>query len=167
MNPRQPHPRAHSRRGRDEPRPRAKGSADAAEDAVSWAAQLAGDRWVLILTNQLDSGPRTFSELASTGAAPNILTERLRRMTAAGLIVATPYSLRPLRLRYQLTGPGHELAHVVRTLRAWGARHSGAEPLPTHAVCGTPLEPTLWCPTCAQAVGLSGSPDDDDELYRL
>lgn len=138
----------------------------AVDRATAWAAELAGDRWVMVITSVLADGPRTFSELEATGAAPNILTARLRRMAAAGLVVAAPYSLRPRRLRYELTQPGHELAHVVQTLRAWGARHSSAAPLPTHNACGTPLEPTLWCPTCAEPVKPAAS-SDDSELYVL
>jgi hypothetical protein len=30
----------------------------------------------------------------------------------------------------------------------WGARHSGAEGA-RHEVCGTPMEPRWYCPTCA------------------
>jgi hypothetical protein len=33
-------------------------------------------------------------------------------------------------------------------LGAWGARHSEVEAA-HHEVCGTPMEPRWYCPTCA------------------
>ncbi len=152
------------------------------DDSLATAAHLAGDRWVLILTGLLAGGPRTFSELQVAGAAPNILTERLRRMTAAGLLHASPYSRRPPRMRYELTGYGRELAQLVEGLRSWGARRVGGPALVAHSACGTPLEIALWCRTCGVAVvpgasssraatptnDLAGhSETGDTELYTL
>ena len=113
-----------------------------------------GDRWSLLIVEALLDGPRRFNELADdvTGIAPNILTDRLRRLDRAAVIRATPYSERPLRHQYELTADGMELAGVLRLLATWGAREGDdAEPL-RHASCGTPMEARWYCPTCAVSV---------------
>jgi DNA-binding HxlR family transcriptional regulator len=120
------------------------------------AAALArvGDRWSLLLVEALLAGPRRFGELAQAvpGIAPNILSERLRRLEAERVIRSTPYSERPPRFVYELTDDGTELAGALRLLADWGARVApDAEPM-RHAACGTPLEAHWFCPTCARDV---------------
>lgn len=118
------------------------------------ALERVGDRWSLLLVDALLGGPRRFNELLDgvPGIAPNILTERLRRLEREGVLVGRPYSQRPVRLAYELTLDGHELAGALRLLADWGARRSEqAEPL-RHAACGTPLEARWYCPTCARPV---------------
>lgn len=122
-----------------------------------------GDRWALLVVDALLGGPRRFNELSDAvpGIAPNILTGRLRQLEHDGIILATPYSRRPLRLRYELTAAGHELDGALQLLAAWGARRGGrsAGEL-AHATCGTPLEVRLWCPTCARPADDHESEDD-------
>jgi DNA-binding HxlR family transcriptional regulator len=113
-----------------------------------------GDRWSLLLVEALLDGPRRFGELgeALPGIAPNILTDRLRRLERAGIVRSTPYQHRPTRLAYHLTADGRDLASALRMLADWGARRSSAhEPL-RHATCGTPLEARWYCPTCTSVV---------------
>jgi DNA-binding HxlR family transcriptional regulator len=118
-----------------------------------------GDRWTLLVVNALLAGPRRFNDLADelAGIAPNVLSQRLKRLEGSGLVVATPYSTRPPRVTYDLTASGRELAGVLRLLAQWGGGRTGeaVEPL-VHADCGTALEARWWCPTCRHAV------DDDD-----
>lgn len=121
-----------------------------------------GDRWSLLLVEALLEGPRRFNELRDDipGIAPNILTERLRRLAGGAVIRATAYSERPIRYAYELTGDGRELAGVLRLLASWGARGpDDPEPL-RHATCGTPVEAHWYCPTCARMV-------DGDEATAL
>ena len=118
------------------------------------ALERVGDRWSLLVVEALLSGPRRFNELAEAvgGIAPNILADRLRRLEAEGVVRATPYSERPPRFAYELSGDGAELAGALRLLADWGSRVArDAEPL-RHAACGTPLEARWYCTTCARAV---------------
>ena len=130
--------------------------------ALADALQSVGDRWTLLIVAALLEGPMRFGELQEqvTGIAPNVLTERLRRLERERLVVARPYSERPPRFVYELTPAGSELAGVLRLLASWGARGSSARG-PTHSVCGTPLEVRWWCPTCGEPVG----DEQDDELH--
>ena len=113
-----------------------------------------GDRWSLLLVEALLDGARRFNELAEAlpAIAPNILTDRLRRLERERIIVARPYQQRPPRLSYALAAEGRELASALRMLADWGARRSDvAEPL-HHEPCGTSLETRWWCPTCSVTV---------------
>ena len=65
--------------------------------------------------------------------------------------MAAPYSTRPPRMEYRLTGDGRDLASALRLLADWGSRRTGGEPL-RHDRCGTPVEARWFCPTCAVAV---------------
>lgn len=118
------------------------------------ALERVGDRWSLLVVEALLSGPRRFNELSEAvgSIAPNILTDRLRRLAAEGVVRATPYSQRPPRFVYELTDDGAELAGALRLLADWGSRVArDAEPL-RHAACGTPLEARWYCTTCARPV---------------
>jgi DNA-binding HxlR family transcriptional regulator len=135
-------------------RPIAYDAAVAAQTPLASALERVGDRWSLLLIEALLDGPRRFGELSETveGIAPNILSDRLKRLESERIVRATPYSERPPRFTYALTDEGNELAGVLRLLSDWGARGSPhAEPM-RHALCGTPVEARLWCPTCARAL---------------
>lgn len=128
-----------------------------------------GDRWTLLVVDALLDGPQRFGELSDrlTGIAPNILTRRLRRLVGDGIVVATPYSRRPLRMSYELTGPGRDLAAALAVLGSWGSRHHGGDRAELdatdaghHTTCGSALEPRLWCPTCDRLVDDADSSSD-------
>ena len=127
------------------------------------ALRRVGDRWSLLLIDALLGGARRFTQLeeALPGVAPNILTKRLRHLEAQGVVVARPYSERPPRFEYSLTAGGAELAGALRLLAHWGAEAGQTGEGPHHPVCGTPLEPRWWCPTCDEPV----DPDTDDLRY--
>ena len=120
-----------------------------------------GDRWSLLLVEALLDGPRRFNDLqqAVPGIAPNILTDRLRRLEREGVLVSRTYQDRPPRSDYALTEEGRELAGVLRLLAAWGSAGSSAGQAHEgmrHVDCGSLLEARWYCPTCARTV------DDED-----
>jgi DNA-binding HxlR family transcriptional regulator len=124
-----------------------------------------GDRWALLIVHALLAGPRRFADLQADvpGIAPNVLTQRLRHLEREGVVLARPYSERPLRVVYELTAAGQELAGAIRLLAQWGAgagRSADADPL-RHGPCGTPLEARWWCPTCGRVVDEGEGAHDD------
>ena len=129
-------------------------AAPAGPSALESALARVGDRWSLLVVDALLEGPRRFGELRDSlpGIAPNILTDRLRRLERERILVSTPYSIRPPRMEYTLTGDGRDLASALRLLADWGSRRTGGEPL-RHDRCGTAIEARWFCPTCAVAVG--------------
>ncbi|RSD07752.1 winged helix-turn-helix transcriptional regulator [Amycolatopsis eburnea] len=94
------------------------------ECPVARAADLVGDRWSLLIIRDAMDGARSFTDFQQrTGIARNILTDRLRKLTAHGLLehVEAPTGK---RRRYALTDAGKDLFPVVVTLRQWGERHA-------------------------------------------
>jgi len=127
---------------------------DQAPTPLELALERVGDRWSLLLVEALLDGPRRFNELGDSvaGIAPNILTDRLRRLEREGVVIARPYTDRPPRMEYALTAAGRDLAGALRLLADWGARRSpDSEPM-RHGLCGTPLEARWYCPTCTVVV---------------
>jgi DNA-binding HxlR family transcriptional regulator len=133
--------------------------------ALRHAVAAIGDRWTLQVVAALLDGPLRFGDLraAVPGIAPNVLTDRLRRLERDRVVVAQAYSERPPRFVYELAAGGRELAGALRLLAEWGARHVGGEDAeqPRHDACGTPLEAVWWCPTCERPV----AGDEADELH--
>lgn len=99
---------------------------------VARSLDLVGDRWSLLLIRDAMDGARSFTEFQRrTGIARNILTDRLRKLTAHGLLAQrTAPSGR--RQEYVLTDAGRALFPVILTLRQWGERHAFA-PGETHS----------------------------------
>ena len=120
-----------------------------------------GDRWSLLVVEGLLDGPQRFTDLVGgiPGIAPNILTDRLRRLEREGVLVSREYQARPVRHEYLLTEDGRELAGVLRLLSAWAAAGRGTATVAEgmrHLACGSLLEARWYCPTCAQTI------DDED-----
>lgn len=99
---------------------------------VARTLDLVGDRWSLLVVRDAMDGARSFTEFQRrTGIARNILTDRLRKLTAHGLLAQRP-APSGRRQEYVLTAAGHALFPVIVTLRQWGERHAFA-PGETHS----------------------------------
>ncbi|GAB3952130.1 winged helix-turn-helix transcriptional regulator [Streptomyces sparsus] len=124
---------------------------------VARTLDLVGDRWSLLVIRDAMDGARSFTEFQRrTGIARNILTDRLRKLTARGFI-AQRTAATGRRREYVLTDAGRDLFPVIVTLRQWGERHAFApgeihsvlvdqhgDPVPDVAPTrgdGTPLTP--------------------------
>ena len=125
------------------------------------ATDRVGDRWSLLLVEALLGGARRFGELlqAVPGIAPNILSQRLKRLEQKGVIVSRTYSQRPVRQVYELTADGQDLAGAIRLLADWGARAVPDSDGIRHAACGTQLEAHWYCPTCSEPVAEAEASD--------
>ena len=130
------------------------GVTERASSPLAEALALVGDRWTLLVVQALLGGSRRFNDLLERipGIAPNILSERLKRLERDALLVSRPYTDRPPRAAYQLTAEGMELAGTLRLLAHWGARHTLPADTTRHATCGTPIEARWYCPTCDHLV---------------
>lgn len=93
---------------------------------VSISLEMLGDRWSLLLVrDMMVRGYRTFREFqrAGEGIATNILTDRLRKLEAAGLVSTEPSKDDGRSTHYRLTEKGIALAPVLLDLLIWGAQH--------------------------------------------
>jgi DNA-binding HxlR family transcriptional regulator len=112
-------------------------------DPLQHALSVVGDRWSPAVVAALLDGPRRYGELQEQLApiAPNVLSARLRRLAQDGLLVARPYSERPLRYAYEATEAARELDGALRLLADWGERHArGFSPAPMDALPDLPGE---------------------------
>jgi DNA-binding HxlR family transcriptional regulator len=97
---------------------------------ISIALELFGDTWSLLIVRDLMfKGLHTFNEFlnAGEGIASNVLTDRLARLEAAGIIAkhADPQDAR--RYRYELTPKGVDLAPAMIEIVLWSARHTDTD----------------------------------------
>jgi len=93
---------------------------------VSVSLDLFGDRWSLLLVrDMMVRGYRTFREFqrAGEGIATNILTDRLQKLEAGGIVVREPAKEDGRSIYYRLTTKGIALAPVLLEILIWGAHH--------------------------------------------
>lgn len=89
---------------------------------VSCALDLLGDRWTLLVIRDLILGRNRFKDFISSpeGIPTNILSDRLERLLAAGIIRQVPAADGGKRMAYELTEKGLALRPVLKSLRDWG-----------------------------------------------
>jgi DNA-binding HxlR family transcriptional regulator len=126
--------------------------------AVGAALEHIGDRWTLLVLRDAFFGVRRFEEFRrSTGAAKNILSDRLGRLVDAGILRRERYSERPPRDEYRLTEKGLDLYPVLIALFQWGSRWGELDAGPAielqHRACGAVIQPQLTCPECGEPIG--------------
>ncbi|HEV8643074.1 MAG TPA: helix-turn-helix domain-containing protein [Methylomirabilota bacterium] len=125
---------------------------------VAKSLELVGERWTLLVIRDLLPGPRRFQDLQASlpGIAPNILSERIKRMEAHGLVEHRLYSDHPPRAEYALTDKGRELGLVVGALAQWGAHHVYPQAALVNEDCGHAVKLVYFCPECSRRVQGAG-----------
>jgi DNA-binding HxlR family transcriptional regulator len=121
------------------------------------ALEVVGDRWSLLVLREVFLGTHRFDAMqANTGAPRDILSARLKKLVAHGVLERRPYQEHPPRVEYHATEAGRELAPVVTALRQWGDRHlrteEGPQPAHFHHVCGSARPAAFVCPDCGEAL---------------
>lgn len=88
------------------------------------AVELIGRRWTGAIIRVLLRGPRRFNELLASipGISDRLLTERLRELEAAGIIVREVQTSAPVRVVYELTDSGRQLREPLDALGRWAER---------------------------------------------
>lgn len=91
---------------------------------------LVGDRWTLLICRELVIGDQRFTDLrnALSGIAPNLLSDRLRALQAAGLVTSVELPPPAARTVYRLTDEGLKIRPVLRALARFGIDHLEGEP---------------------------------------
>jgi DNA-binding HxlR family transcriptional regulator len=92
---------------------------------LTYAVQLMGGRWKLLILMQLNSGTQRYGELKKKIAniTERMLTLHLRELEADGLITRQVFAEVPPRVEYTLTDIGRELVPICDALHGWGTRH--------------------------------------------
>jgi DNA-binding HxlR family transcriptional regulator len=97
------------------------------------AAQLVGRRWVPQIVWVLLGGPRRYSTLreAIPDISDTLLSERLRELEGAAIVIRTVTPSTPVLIEYSLTERGRDLASVIEGLARWADRWAlDAAPVP-------------------------------------
>lgn len=90
-----------------------------------------GDRWSLLIVRDLMfAGYRSFNQFqkAGEGMATNVLTDRLAKLTEAGIITKRSDPEDGRKWLYGLTPKGIDLAPVLVELSKWGTKHERGVP---------------------------------------
>ncbi|MDW3178587.1 MAG: helix-turn-helix domain-containing protein [Acidimicrobiia bacterium] len=117
------------------------------ECPIASSLDLVGDKWTLLVLRDVLDGKRRFSEFErSPESIPtNILTERLRRLVDAELLVRVQTG-KGSRHIYEPTSRAEDLRPVLLALAAWGNEHLAE----------------TWVPP-ANYLRSSNSPDDSNQ----
>ena len=123
---------------------------------MALSLEIIGERWTLLIVRDLLAGPRKFQDLSdSLGAAPGLLSRRLKLLEARGVIARRMYTDHPPRAEYALTEAGTELRAVVRALTIWGSKHLPGERVLVHSRCDQPIEMAYRCAHCDETLALA------------
>ena len=94
------------------------------ECPIACSLDLLGDRWTLLVVRDLLDGKTRFNEFerGPEGIPTNILTDRLRRLEASGLVERRPIP-GSVRRAYGPTAMARDLRPVLLALARWGNDH--------------------------------------------
>ncbi len=85
------------------------------------AVELIGEKWAFLILRGALNGLQHFEEFqAGLGIARNILSDRLAKLVAGGILERAPDPADKRRVTYSLTAKGEGLLPVVLALRQWG-----------------------------------------------
>jgi DNA-binding HxlR family transcriptional regulator len=91
------------------------------ECPLSATLGLVGEWWTLLILHDAFDGYTRFDQFqANLGISSSLLTSRLRRLVANGLLERRQYQTNPPRHEYVLTDLGRSLRPVIVVLAAWG-----------------------------------------------
>jgi DNA-binding HxlR family transcriptional regulator len=91
---------------------------------VAMAAEILCNRWTMVLLRELIAGSTRFNDLRRglPRMSPALLSQRLKELTAAGILEMRGLPGEANRTEYHLTEAGRDLKSVVEALGIWGQR---------------------------------------------
>lgn len=93
---------------------------------IARAMAVLGERWSMLILREAMLGRTRFSDFRNElGIAPDILSNRLSALVAAGVFEVVDYQ-EPgdrRRQRYELTDAGHDVSTILVALGQWGRTH--------------------------------------------
>ncbi|MFF4211216.1 winged helix-turn-helix transcriptional regulator [Streptomyces sp. NPDC001796] len=119
---------------------------------VQRTLDLIGEKWSLLVLRDAMNGVHRFDDFRRhVGLSDAVLSDRLRKLVAAGVLDTVPYREPGQRTRheYRLTRKGWDLWPVMIALKQWGDRYTAdpeGPPLEVHhRDCGEPLQAVVVC----------------------
>ncbi|CAA9306323.1 MAG: Transcriptional regulator, HxlR family [uncultured Cytophagales bacterium] len=92
---------------------------------MTYAVQLIGGRWKLLIMAGLHKRPLRYGELKRniSQISERMLTLQLRELEEDGILKRTVFAEVPPRVEYELTAIGKELVPICLELSNWGTKH--------------------------------------------
>lgn len=91
---------------------------------VARALEVIGDRWALLIVRNAFDGMTRFGDFQKDlGIAKNILSDRLHKLVAQGVLEAVPAADGSAYQDYVLTTKGEALFTIIVSLRQWGEEY--------------------------------------------
>jgi DNA-binding HxlR family transcriptional regulator len=125
---------------------------DSANCAIGAAVGIIGERPTFLVLREAFNGVRRFDDMQRrTGLPRQVLSQRLARLVAEGLLRKVPYREAGQRSRdeYRLTNKGLDLYPVLVAMMQWGDRYAvgpaGPQVLLRHRDCGAPVRLQISC----------------------
>jgi DNA-binding HxlR family transcriptional regulator len=88
---------------------------------IPGAVELIGEKWAFLILRGAFNGLQHFEEFqAGLGIARNILSDRLSKMVAGGILERSPDPADKRRVIYSLSRKGEGLLPVILAVRQWG-----------------------------------------------
>lgn len=125
--------------------------------SIAQTLEIVGEWWTLLILRDVFLGVRRFDDFVERlGISRNVLSDRLDKLVAAGVLTRRPYDEGRGRYDYVLTEKGRDLWPVLTTLREWGDRWvfgEGNEPIVLeHRSCGSVTHLRHTCDRCGEEV---------------
>lgn len=91
------------------------------QNLVEVALKTMGDRWKVMIIQELMNGTKRFGELKKElgNITQKVLTSNLRALEEKGILIRTVYAQIPPHVEYTLTNFGYNLKPVLESMRAW------------------------------------------------
>jgi DNA-binding HxlR family transcriptional regulator len=125
---------------------------DTANCTIGAAVGAIGEKWTFLVLREAFNGVRRFDDMRRRTQAPRqVLSDRLSRLVADGMLRRVPYQERGQRARheYRLTQKGLDLYTVLVALMEWGDKYAigpaGPQVQLTHRDCGADVRLQLAC----------------------
>jgi DNA-binding HxlR family transcriptional regulator len=92
---------------------------------IARVLDVVGDRWTLLVVRELMLGKQRFTDILDGcgRVSPNLLSDRLKKLEANGLVERRYFKELPPRVEYSLTPAGNDLRGVLQAMIDWGVEH--------------------------------------------
>ena len=90
---------------------------------INYTLEHFGDKWsFLIIRDLMFKGKRHYNEFLEAGekVSTSVLSDRLKKLEEAGIIISGEDSIKKSRIRYSLTQKGIDLLPILIEMIVWG-----------------------------------------------
>lgn len=115
---------------------------------LTLAMDIVGGKWKMVILWQLRKTTLRFSELKRLleGITQKMLTQQLRELEDAGLVIRTVYPVVPPKVEYRLSEEGAQLIPVLDVLCDWSSAYAAAHGITEISPCASQQKASYSCP---------------------